>query len=76
MEIDQEENGLNYDITFMAQKKSPFQWPYKEDSIWCKRSDILRIINAPSSCGKSGRMFKVAANDAARIERCFEEINI
>ena len=69
------ENGDQYEITFMEQRKQLYQWPKKKDMIWVDRSSILCKITEPQPTAKRGRMFKILPHDAENIEQKFDSWN-
>lgn len=71
VDIDEDESGLDYHVSFMEHKKSLFQWPQKDDTIWCSRQDILCKIDVPVACGKSKRMYKLKSDDLEIIQKFF-----
>ncbi|KAK6171688.1 hypothetical protein SNE40_018129 [Patella caerulea] len=49
-------------VDFMIQSGKAlqqFRWPNKQDRVWVKGADILRVIQEPTATGKGGRMFTV-----------------
>ena len=62
------DDDLPFKVSFMEKKKRMYQWPCREDVIWCKRSDVLLEIDAPLPSGKSRRMFHLSAADRERTE--------
>ena len=62
------------DTEFLCMRRSRglWQWPSPApDTVWRTRSQILCKISSPVPTGKSKRMFKITADDKARVEARF-----
>ena len=57
-----------YRISFMEKKTGQYQWPKRQDIIWCAKEAVQFHISEPLPSGKSRRLFKVAPEDRKRLE--------
>ncbi len=71
LEVDNTDHTVN--ITFMEKKEQLFQWPRRNDIVWCKMGQILCSVQPPQPSGKSGRMLKLSQDDLRTIERNYHE---
>ena len=60
-----------YEISFMEQKKTCFQWPRRPDKIWVQNKDILTTISHPEPTGKSKRLYRIPLEIAENINHLF-----
>lgn len=75
LEVDPaDESGYIYLISFMKRMKKTFQWPVREDVIWCKKDDVRCKVSQPVASGKSKRMFVIPKEDWDKIDTFAEEL--
>ena len=63
------DDELAYHITFMQKKKEQYQWPAREDTLWCSKTDILFHIFEPIPSGTSRRLMKIHPMDRKKIQK-------
>ncbi|XP_060564531.1 uncharacterized protein LOC132723774 [Ruditapes philippinarum] len=68
---DKDEEEGDYQINFMEKAKKMFKWPQVEDCIWRDSCDILCVVETLQPSGKSMRLFKIDAEEKAKIEKLF-----
>ena len=73
VEIDPDDDGFDYRVTFMQKKKALFQWPSNEDVVWRKKSHILCKTSPPIASGKSERMYRLSKEELEDIESRFSQ---
>jgi hypothetical protein len=67
-----DEDEAEFEIDFMEERKSLYQWPRNKDILWIKKSDVLFKVDTPNPTGKSARMFKFSDETMIKL-RSFKQ---